>query len=333
LQETYVGKKLKPKLEKKIIETAKNVLQAEAEAILSLKNTIDDSLENVVACLLARSGRLVITGIGKSALIAQKIVATLNSTGQPAAFLHAADALHGDLGLICEADVLMCISKSGNTPEIKALIPLLKRLGNPLIAMVSDQHSYLALQSDFLLYLPMEREACPLNLAPTTSTTLALAMGDALAMCLLEARQFSSEDFAKFHPGGSLGKRLYLTVQDIYNPAQLPKVYPHSKIEEVILEITSQRLGATAVVSDQHELLGIITDGDLRRMLNQHPNFSQLVAQDIMTTAPKTIEATAYAAEARQIMEQHSISVLCVMEERKLTGFIHLHDLLKEGIV
>ena len=324
---------MEPKLEKKLIVTAKNVLQAEAEAILSLKNTIDETIEKVVACLLERPGRLVITGIGKSALIGQKIVATLNSTGQPASFLHAADALHGDLGLIGEHDVLMCISKSGNTPEIKALIPLLKRLGNPLIALVSDNQSYLALQSDFLLYLPMEREACPLNLAPTTSTTLALVMGDALAMCLLEARQFSSADFAKYHPGGSLGKRLYMTVQDIYNPEQLPQVTPHARIEEVILEITSQRLGATAVVSDLGELLGIITDGDLRRMLKNHTHYSDLVAQDIMTPNPKTIPATAYAAEARQLMEKYSISVLCVLQNTKLVGFIHLHDILKEGIV
>lgn len=329
----YGVKKLEPKLEKKIIVTAKNVLQAEAEAILSLKNTIDETLEKVVACLLNSPGRLIITGIGKSAIIGQKIVATLNSTGQPSSFLHAADALHGDLGLICDQDILLCISKSGNTPEIKALIPLLKRLGNPLIAMVSDNQSYLALQSDFLLYLPMEREACPLNLAPTTSTTLALVMGDALAMCLLEARQFSSADFAKFHPGGSLGKRLYMRVHDIFNPEQLPKVHATDSIETVILEITSQRLGATAVVSDNGTLLGIITDGDLRRMLKNHADFLSLVAQDIMTPNPKTIEATEYAAEARHIMEKYSISVLCVLQNNQLAGFIHLHDILKEGIV
>lgn len=259
----------------------------------------------------------------------------MNSTGTPAIFMHAADAIHGDLGMIQENDIVLCISKSGDTPEIKVLVPLLKRYRNQLIAMVSNVDSYLAKNADFVLNAHIEREACPLNLAPTTSTTVALALGDALAMCLLEARDFTSRDFAKYHPGGSLGKKLYLKVRDIYPNNAMPKVLKDADIQTVIIEMTSKRLGATAVVGDNDELLGIVTDGDLRRMLNRvadQKGFSTLQAKDIMNATPKVVSPEEYAASALAIMQEKSITQLVVVEDKRLLGFVHLHDLLKEGL-
>ena len=320
------------KLEKKIQSVAKKVLQDEAEAILSLKSYINEDFEACVDAVLYSKGRLIITGIGKSAIIGQKIVATLNSTGTPAIFMHAADAIHGDLGMIRADDMVLCISKSGDTPEIKVLVPLLKRYRNQLIAMVSNVDSYLAKNADFVLNAHVEREACPLNLAPTTSTTVALALGDALAMCLLEARDFTSRDFAKYHPGGSLGKKLYLKVRDIFPHNEIPKVSEDADIRTVILEMTSKRLGATAVVGENDELLGIVTDGDLRRMLRDQKDFSTLQAKDIMNATPKVVSSEEYAANALAIMQEKSITQLVVVEDKRLLGFVHLHDLLKEGL-
>jgi arabinose-5-phosphate isomerase len=320
------------KLEKKIQSVAKKVLQDEAEAILSLKSYINVDFEACVEAVLNSKGRLIITGIGKSAIIGQKIVATMNSTGTPAIFMHAADAIHGDLGMIRAEDMVLCISKSGDTPEIKVLVPLLKRYRNQLIAMVSNLDSYLAKNADFVLNAHVEHEACPLNLAPTTSTTVALALGDALAMCLLEARDFTSRDFANYHPGGSLGKKLYLKVRDIYPNNEIPKVLENADIQTVILEMTSKRLGATAVVGDNGELLGIVTDGDLRRMLRDQKDFSTLQAKDIMNATPKVVSSEEYAASALAIMQEKSITQLVIVEDKRLLGFVHLHDLLKEGL-
>ncbi|MEJ8802802.1 KpsF/GutQ family sugar-phosphate isomerase [Pontibacter sp. H249] len=314
--------------------TAKKVLHAEADAIARLAEFIDESFENCVEAILRSKGRVVVTGIGKSANIATKIVATLNSTGTPALFMHAADAIHGDLGMIQPDDFVICISKSGNTPEIKVLVPLLKRKGSKLAALVSSTDSYLAQSADFILNANVEREACPHNLAPTTSTTAALAMGDALAVSLLEARGFSSSDFAHLHPGGSLGKRLYLMVGDIYGYNQAPNVNENASLKEIIIEISSKRLGATAVVKDgSKELVGIITDGDLRRMLNKYDSTEGIKASDIMTPSPLTIEPEQYAAEALAIMQEKSITQLIVTKSGNFEGFVHLHDLLKEGLV
>ncbi|MCX2738634.1 KpsF/GutQ family sugar-phosphate isomerase [Pontibacter anaerobius] len=314
--------------------TAKKVLEAEAEAIARLADFIDERFEECVKAILQIKGRVVVTGIGKSANIAQKIVATLNSTGTPALFMHAADAIHGDLGMIQPEDFVICISKSGNTPEIKVLVPLLKRKGSKLAALVASTDSYLAQSADFILNAYVEREACPHNLAPTTSTTAALALGDALAVSLLEARGFSSSDFATLHPGGSLGKRLYLKVEDIYTQNESPSVKENATLREIIIEISSKRLGATAVVKEgTEELVGIITDGDLRRMLNKYEKVEGITAIDIMTPAPLTIEPDSYAAEAMAIMQEKSITQLIVTKSGKFEGFIHLHDLLKEGLV
>ncbi|MBW7465587.1 arabinose-5-phosphate isomerase [Pontibacter aydingkolensis] len=314
--------------------TAKKVLHAEADAIARLADFIDESFENCVEAILQSRGRVVVTGIGKSANIATKIVATLNSTGTPALFMHAADAIHGDLGMIQPDDFVICISKSGNTPEIKVLVPLLKRKGSKLAAMVSSIDSYLAQSADYVLNANVEREACPHNLAPTTSTTAALALGDALAVSLLEARGFSSADFAHLHPGGSLGKRLYLMVGDIYGYNQAPNVNENASLKEIIIEISSKRLGATAVVKDgTKELIGIITDGDLRRMLNKYESTEGIKASDIMTPMPLTIEPDQYAAEALAIMQEKSITQLIVTKSGIFEGFVHLHDLLKEGLV
>lgn len=318
----------------KITLTAKKVLQLEAEAIAKLADYIDEGFEKCVESILSIKGRVVVTGIGKSANIAQKIVATLNSTGTPALFMHAADAIHGDLGMIQADDFVICISKSGNTPEIKVLVPLLKRKGSKLAAMVSSTDSYLARCADFILNASVEREACPHNLAPTTSTTAALALGDALAVSLLEARGFSSSDFAHLHPGGSLGKRMYLKVEDIYTQNEAPRVRANAPLKEIIIEISSKRLGATAVISeDGEQLIGIITDGDLRRMLNKYDSIEGIVSTDIMTPAPLTIEASEYAVEALAVMQNKSITQLIVTNSGKFGGFVHLHDLLKEGLV
>lgn len=316
----------------KIKERAKSTLNIEADSIRNLQNYINDDFVTCVKLIYASKGRVVVTGIGKSAIIAQKIVATFNSTGTPAIFMHAADAIHGDLGTLQQDDIVICISKSGNTPEIKVLVPLLKIGGNKLIALVGNIESYLALQADYLLNSTVEKEACPNNLAPTSSTTAQLAMGDALAVCLLDYRGFSSKDFAKYHPGGALGKKLYLKVADISLQNKKPQVKPNDSIKAVILEISSNRLGATAVIEND-ELLGVITDGDLRRMLEKSDSISNLKASDIMNRTPKKIESEELALNAMLLLEQNNITQLIVTEKGKYHGFVHLHDLLKEGII
>jgi len=316
----------------KLIELAKTTINIEADSVRNLQNYINNDFIDCVKLIYGSKGRVVITGIGKSAIIAQKIVATLNSTGTPSTFMHAADAIHGDLGTIQKNDIVMCISKSGNTPEIKVLVPLLKNAGNKLIALVGNIDSYLAKEADHILNTTVEKEACPNNLAPTSSTTAQMAMGDALAVCLLDCRDFSSDDFAKYHPGGSLGKRLYLKVGAIAAHNQKPQVKSGDSIKSVILEISSKRLGATAVV-DNGELAGVITDGDLRRMLEISVSIDTLKAADIMNKTPKKIEADELAVAAMQILEQYNITQLIVTDNGKYHGFVHLHDLLKEGII
>lgn len=318
---------------KNIKKVATDVLLNEARAIEKLTQFVDEDFEGCVNEILHSKGRVVITGVGKSAIIANKIVATLNSTGTPSLFMHAADAIHGDLGMIQNEDIVICISKSGNTPEIKVLVPLVKRRGFKLVALVSNIDSYLAQQADYVLNATIDEEACPNNLAPTTSTTAHLAMGDALAVCLLNLRNFSSEDFAQFHPGGALGKQLYLRVDDIMFSRELPVVELETPLKDVIIEISSKRLGAAAVTTPARELLGIITDGDLRRMLQKGVEIDKAKAKDILTKNPKTIESGELAVRALQIMQQNSITQLVVMKENKVLGFVHLHDLLKEGIV
>ncbi|WP_373520998.1 SIS domain-containing protein [Aquiflexum sp.] len=321
------------KLTKNIKSSAIKVLQLEADAIQNLINYIDDEFEACVEAILNSKGRVVITGIGKSAIIANKIVATMNSTGTPAIFMHAADAIHGDLGMVQKDDFVICISKSGNTPEIKILVPLLKRLGSKLIALVSNTDSYLAEHADFVLNATIAEEACPNNLAPTTSTTAHLALGDALAVCLLEAKGFSSEDFAKYHPGGALGKQLYLTVGDVVPKNMVPKVREDAKLPEIIMEISSKRLGATSVLDHNGRLVGIITDGDLRRMLQKMQDITKVVAKDIMTLNPKSIAVDEYAIRALNRMKEFNITQLVALDGEKVAGFIHIHDLMKEGIV
>ncbi|WP_138992653.1 SIS domain-containing protein [Larkinella sp. C7] len=322
-------------VKKNIQSTARNVLLAESEAIRQAMDCIDDQFEQIVETILQTSGRVVVTGIGKSAIIGQKIVATLNSTGTPSLFMHAADAIHGDLGMIQANDVVICISKSGNTPEIKVLVPLLKRTGAKLIALASQTSSYLCVQADFVLKAYAEHEADPLNLVPTTSTTVALALGDALAVSLLNARGFTSQDFARFHPGGSLGKKLYLKVSDIYPHHEIPTVPLNATVHEVIIEMTSKRLGATAVTDENGQLAGIVTDGDLRRMLNRFNtlDLGHLRASDIMTPSPLSIDPDEYATHALKIMQDRSITQLIVAVDNQIKGFIHLHDLLKEGLI
>ncbi|MFG6687659.1 SIS domain-containing protein [Mariniflexile sp. HNIBRBA6329] len=304
----------------------------ESKAILNLSNLVNDDFADAVNLIYKSKGRVIITGIGKSAIIASKIVATLNSTGTPSIFMHAADAIHGDLGLILDDDVVICISKSGNTPEIKVLIPLIKRTKNKMIAITSNIDSFLGQHADYILNAFVEKEACPNNLAPTTSTTAQLVIGDALAVCLLELRGFSSTDFAKYHPGGALGKKLYLRVQDISNVNQKPKVSASTSLKNVIIEITEKMLGVTAVVEND-KIIGIITDGDLRRMLTKVDDFSSLTAKDIMGANPKRINANAMAIDALDMMEAFGISQLLVEENGNYAGVVHLHDLIKEGII
>lgn len=311
---------------------ARETIVSEADAVRKLADYIDEDFDRIVRMLYESSGRVIVTGIGKSANIANKIVATLNSTGTPAIFMHAADAIHGDLGIIQEDDVIICISKSGNTPEIKVLIPLIKSRGNKLIGMVSNTDSYLGKNADYLLRTTVEKEACPHNLAPTSSTTAQLVMGDALAVSLLEYRGFSERDFARVHPGGSLGKKMYLTVGDIYINNEAPCVDIDASLKQVIVEISSKRLGA-AVVLDNDSIAGIITDGDLRRMLEKYDKIESLKAKDIMTRNPKTITGDKLAINAFNLMENHNITQLAVIEEGKYVGMVHLHDILKEGIV
>lgn len=316
----------------KIIELAKTTINIEADSISNLKNFINEDFAACVQLIHNSKGRVVITGIGKSAIIAQKIVATMNSTGTPAIFMHAADAIHGDLGTIQKEDVIICISKSGNTPEIKVLVPLLKNGGNKLIALVGNTDSYLAQQADHILNCTVEKEACPNNLAPTSSTTAQLAMGDALAVCLLDYKEFTSEDFAKYHPGGALGKKLYLKVGDVSIQNQKPQVKPDDSIKAVIVEISSKRLGATAVV-ENNKLVGVITDGDIRRMLEKADAINAIKASDIMNKTPKQIDAGELAVNAMQLLEKHNISQLIVTDNGHYHGFIHLHDLIKEGLL
>ncbi len=314
------------------MEIARKTLLLEAEAIKMLSTRLNDDFSEIVHQILYLNARVIVTGIGKSAIIAQKIVATFNSTGTPAIFMHAADAIHGDLGMIQNNDLVICISKSGNTPEIKVLIPLLKQGDNKLVAMVGDLQSFLARQADWVLDTSVESEACPHNLAPTSSTTAQLAMGDALAVCLLECREFSSSDFAKYHPGGSLGKRLYLKVGELAEQNEKPLVSSSASVREVIIEITKNRLGAVAVVDDG-KLAGIITDGDIRRMLNKNSSIEGLSARNIMTTSPKYISKNELAVNALEIMRVNNITQILVGTDTKFEGFVHLHDLLKEGII
>ena len=316
-----------------IQESGIRTIQLEAGSISQLLPFINDQFVKAVETIAASEGRVVVSGIGKSAIVGQKIVATLNSTGTPAIFMHAADAIHGDLGMVQEKDIVMVISKSGESAEIKFLIPLLKNFGNKLIGMVGNDQSMLAKQADIFLNTTVSQEACQHNLAPTSSTTAQMVMGDALALALMDLRGFNSKDFAKFHPGGTLGKNLYLRVHDLAVHNQKPKVKPESPLKEVIMEMTSNRLGATSVINEQNELLGIITDGDLRRMLEKSEKTTGLLAKDIMTKSPKTIGADALAVEALDLLRSHDISQLVVTDGKKFAGFIHLHDLIREGII
>ena len=318
---------------KQIKKLAKDTIIAESISIQKLSDLIDDDFPQAVQLILNAKGRVIITGIGKSAIIGNKIVATLNSTGTPAIFMHAADAIHGDLGMIQDDDVIICISKSGDTPEIKVLIPLIKKFGNKMIAIVSNTESYLAKHADFILKATVEKEACPNNLAPTSSTTAQLVIGDALAVCLLEQRGFNAADFAKYHPGGSLGKKLYMRVSDIYMSNRAPNVKVNSTLNQIIVEISSNRLGATAIVDNDNNILGIITDGDLRRMLQTGKDLDKVTAGDFMSKSPKTIDENELAVHAYQLMEQYSITQLIVSKNNKYAGIIHLHDILREGIV
>jgi len=320
-------------LTKNIKKTAVRVLLNEAQAIERIAEYVDDDFEACVIKILESKGRVVVTGIGKSAIIANKIVATLNSTGTPAMYMHAADAIHGDLGMVQKDDVVICISKSGNTAEIKVLVPLLKKLGSVLVGLVSKTESYLAERADFVLNATVGEEACPNNLAPTTSTTAHLAMGDALAVCLLEAKGFTAKDFAKYHPGGSLGKQLYLKVGDLIPKMSPPSVHETADLRAVIVEISGKRLGATSVVNDQQKVVGIITDGDLRRMLEKTLDVKDILAKDVMTPNPKSISVDEYAIRALNLMKNKNITQLVAIDGDKLAGFIHIHDLMKEGIV
>ena len=315
-----------------ILNTAKSTITLESKAIAHLSELLTEDFAKAVELIYNSKGRVIITGIGKSAIIANKIVATLNSTGTPAVFMHAADAIHGDLGLILQDDVVICISKSGNTPEIKVLVPLIKRANNKMIAITGNKDSFLGQQADFILNAYVEQEACPNNLAPTTSTTAQLVMGDALAVCLLELRGFSSKDFAKYHPGGALGKRLYLRVNDLSSQNLKPQVGLETSLKAVIVEITEKMLGVTAVVDDGN-IVGIITDGDLRRMLSKSDDIISLKAKDIMSTNPRRISEDAMAVDAKEVMEEFNISQLLVEHNGKYVGVVHLHDLIKEGII
>jgi arabinose-5-phosphate isomerase len=320
------------KQKNQILEIAKEVFEIEAQAIQQLAHLLSGDFSMAVETIYHSKGRVIVTGIGKSANIAQKIVSTLNSTGTPAIFMHAADAIHGDLGIILQDDIVLAISKSGNTPEIKVLLPLIKFRGNKIVAITGNMESYLAVQSDFVLNVSVEKEACPNNLAPTTSTTAQLAMGDALAVCLLEMRGFSTEDFAKVHPGGALGKMLYLTADDIFSQNETPIVSPDTPISEVIVEITSKRLGATAVM-EKGKIRGMITDGDLRRMLQKQQDFSKLKAADIMNPSPKIIQHDTLLVDALNLMRNNNITQVLVTKNGEYVGVIHLHDILKEGIL
>lgn len=318
--------------ESQIISVAKKTIETESKAIMHLATLVDSEFAQAVDSIFNSTGRVIVTGIGKSANIATKIVATLNSTGTPAIFMHAADAIHGDLGTIQINDTVICISKSGNTPEIKVLVPLIKAIGNNLIAITANPASFLGAQADFVLNAYVEKEACPNNLAPTTSTTAQLVIGDALAMCLLDLRGFSSKDFARFHPGGSLGKKLYLRVSDLTSLNLKPQVHPDTGVKNVIVEISENMLGVTAVVEND-QIVGIITDGDLRRMLTKTDSFVGLTAKDIMTRNPKKIANDAMAVEAMELMDKNGITQILAEKDGKYSGVVHIHNLTKEGII
>jgi len=315
-----------------IKKIARETISLEVAAISKLESRIDNNFVNVINLILNIKGRLIVAGIGKSANIANKMVATFNSTGQPAVFLHAADAIHGDLGNIQDGDVVICISKSGNTPEVKALVPFIKEMGNRVIALTGNSESFLAKEADYSLDVSVEKEACPNNLAPTSSTTAQLVMGDAIAVSLLACKDFSDKDFARFHPGGTLGKRLYLKLSDIISEENNPKVDEYATVNEVIIEISKKRVGATAVIVN-NKLKGIVTDGDLRRMLESGSDFRKLLAKDIMSENPKMIEVEALAYDALQIMEDNNISQIVVMNNGVYVGIVHIHEILKEGVI
>jgi len=315
-----------------ILILAKKTILSESESIAKLIDYIDFNFAETTEILFNSKGRIIVTGIGKSAIIAQKMVATFNSTGTPSLFLHASEAIHGDLGMVQPDDVVICISKSGNSPEIKNLVPIVKRFGNILIAITGNMNSFLAKESNYVLNTTVDAESCPLNLAPTNSTTAQLVMGDALAVCLMNLRHFSSEDFAKYHPGGALGKKLLLQVKDLIENSLKPVVSPDAPIKKVIFEISEKRLGATAVIEND-KVIGVVTDGDIRRMLNNNDTFTHLTAKDIMTKNPKMIQSSAMVVEAFNILEDFSITQLIVTDNDQYKGIIHLHDILKEGII
>lgn len=320
-------------MENKIINIAKQTFSSEAEALFKLKDSIDEDFVKAIHLISNCKGRLVVSGIGKSAIIAQKIVASLNSTGTPALFLHAADAIHGDIGMVQHDDVVMILSKSGDSPEIKVLAPLIRNFKNPLIAICGNPDSYLAKCADVVLNTTVSQEASPHNLAPTTSTTAQMVMGDAIAVCLMELKGFSQDDFAKFHPGGTLGKKLYLHVGDLSVNNEKPFVNEESLLKEVIIEITRKRLGVTVVLNDDEKILGIITDGDLRRMLEKDLYHKGVRAKEIMTRNPKTIDKNELAVNALDLMRKNNITQLIVTENNGYSGIIHLHDLVREGII
>jgi arabinose-5-phosphate isomerase len=320
------------KTNKNILDIAKKTIESESNSIAKLADLLTDDFLKAVEIIFNSKGRLVVTGIGKSAIIAQKIVATMNSTGTPSLFLHASEAIHGDLGMVQPDDVVICISKSGNSPEIKVLVPILKQFGNSLIAITGNTTSFLAKGADFILDTTVDNESCPNNLAPTNSTTAQLVMGDALAVCLMELSNFKATDFAKYHPGGALGKKLLLRVGDMLDQSRQPEVAPDTNIKKVIFEISEKRLGVTAVI-ENNKVIGIITDGDIRRMLNNNDTFAHLTAKDIMTRNPKTISLTSMVTDALNILEDFSITQLIVTDQEEYKGVLHLHDILKEGIV
>ena len=316
-----------------ILNNAHEVIRAEAESVAAMTNYLDSNLVKAIRILYATKGRVVVSGIGKSSIIAQKIVATFNSTGTPAIYMHAADAIHGDLGMVQTEDTVIIISKSGNSPEIKVLIPLIRNFGNTIIAICGNRDSYMATHADILLDTTVSREACPHNLAPTTSTTAQMVMGDVLAVCLIQMKGFTEQDFARFHPGGALGKRLYLRVEDLCKMNEKPQVLPVSNLRQVILEISGKRLGATAVVEENGSVRGMITDGDLRRMLEKYENPVHLTAIDICTQHPKVIDKHEMATEALVLLRQFDITQLIVTDGGKYYGMLHLHDLVREGII
>ncbi len=315
------------------LDIARDTLEKESAALREMAGRLTEDFVRAVELIGRGGGRVILTGIGKSAIVAQKIAATFNSTGTPALFMHAGDAIHGDLGMVQPGDIVLCLSKSGESPEIRALIPLVRSFGNPLLAIVGQTGSLLARQADLVLDATVTEEACPNNLAPTASTTAQMAMGDALAVCLMELRGFSPEDFARFHPGGTLGRKLYLRVEDLAARNARPEVRPQTPLKEVIVEMTEKRLGMTLVTGEDGHIAGIVTDGDLRRMLRRNPSWDALTAADVMTTDPKTIEADALAVTALDLLRRHHITQLVVLNKGRYAGVIHLHDLVREGLL